>query len=228
MAMTWHATPYPGVRFREHPTRMHDGGRDRYYSIRCKTGGKDVERGLGWATAGMSLEKARQERAAFLLSLREGSDTAKALPARRRKPTLSFSRFWEQEYFPFITKTKVASSVAAEAGMYANWLKPALGALPLERLTADRLEALVADVLEAKRSFRTARYLVSVVSQVWNLAVEQHIALPENPCAQVSIATPEATMVRLLRPDEIRKILGILAQRDTELHDVVFGAVLRA
>ncbi|SBW06636.1 putative Integrase family protein [uncultured delta proteobacterium] len=225
MAMTWHATPFPGVRFREHESRMHGGEKDRYYSIRCKVRGKDIERGLGWASTGMTPEKALRELEALRASLRADSGAAAVLPARRRKPALSFSRFWEREYFPHITKTKAASSVTVEAGIYANWLEPAFGALALGRLTADRLESLVADVLEGGRSPRTARYLVSIVSQVWNLAMEKNFALPENPCARVSITAPDKTMVRLVRPDEIRKMLGVLDRRSRDLHDAVLLAL---
>lgn len=222
MAMTWHATPSPGVRYREHDTRMHQGEKDRYYSIRCKIRGKDMERGLGWASSGVTLETAEKTLAKLRASLHAAaSPEALATPVRRGKPTVLFSRFWERDYLPFITKAKTASSVAVEKGLYANWLEPAFGRLPLGRVTADRLEVLMAEVLESDRSPRTARYILSVVSQVWSLALEKNYALPENPGAKVSVPSQTGTMLRLPRPEEIRKILGFLGQHNKDLHDAV-------
>lgn len=224
--MAWHGTPYPGLRFREHDSRMHGGERDRYYSIRCKIQGKDIERGLGWASSGMTPEKALEKLAGIRMSLHAASLREKsAIPPRRRRPDIPFSRFWEREYYPYIKKTKAASSIAAEGGVYANWLEPAFGALPLARITADRLESLMADVLESNRKPRTARYILSIVSQVWNLAVGKNYSLPENPCERVIISGPEKSMVRIARPGEMRRIMGVLGQRNRDLHDAVVLAL---
>lgn len=222
MAMTWHATPYPGVRYREHDTRMHEGKKDRYYSIRCKVRGRDAERGLGWASSGVTPETAREALEKLRALLREeSSPEARTAPLRRNKPTALFSRFWERDYLPFITKNKAPSSVAVEKGIYANWLEPAFGQLPLGRLTADRLEALMAEVLESDRSPRTARYILSVVSQAWNLALEKNYALPENPSSRVAVAPQAKAMLRLPRPEEMRRMLGFLGQHNKDLHDAV-------
>lgn len=218
MATPWHPTPHPGVRFREHPTRLHDGGKDCYYSIRCKRYGRDVERGLGWASAGVTPEKAVRALRDLRAELEKKADTPP--PARKSRPTLTFACFWEREYLPHISKTKAASSVALERGLYTNWLEPAFGALPLGSLTPDRVESLVADMLEAKRSPRTVRYGLSVIAQVWALARDKHFDLPPNPCAQVDITLPELTF-RLARRDEMRKILDTLARRNKDLHDAV-------
>ena len=217
MATRWHATAYPGVRFREHASRMHLSQRDRYYTIRCKWQGKDVERGLGWASAGMSPEKAEAAlqglRAALQHQLQELAPTHKDMPA----PLFSF--FWEHEYLPYIIKKKAASSVALEQGMYANWLKPTLGSLPLNQLTSDRLDSLAADMQEANRSPRTIRYCLSIVSQMWNLARSGPFELPENPCLHVSDIVAAQTPLRLPSQNELWTILQTLLQRNKDLHD---------
>lgn len=45
-----HPTEYPGVRYREHPTRKHGIHLDRYFMIRYQKDGKRMEEGLGWAS----------------------------------------------------------------------------------------------------------------------------------------------------------------------------------
>ena len=46
----WIKTNFPGVRYREHPTRKNGVRRDQYFTIRYKMAGKDREEGLGWAS----------------------------------------------------------------------------------------------------------------------------------------------------------------------------------
>ena len=58
MKAHWNRTPYPGVRYREHPSRRHNGRPDRYFCIRYYINYKDCEEGLGWASEGWNAEKA--------------------------------------------------------------------------------------------------------------------------------------------------------------------------
>ena len=57
MAMQWQRTKFPGVRYREHPTRKHGLHRDRYFAIRAQVDGKRREEGLGWASKGWNAQK---------------------------------------------------------------------------------------------------------------------------------------------------------------------------
>ena len=53
------STPFPGVRYRVHKTRKHNGGKlDRYFFIRYRVDGKLKEEGIGWASAGWNATKA--------------------------------------------------------------------------------------------------------------------------------------------------------------------------
>ncbi len=54
----WIKTNFPGVRYREHPTRKNGIRRDQYFTIRYKLAGKDKEEGLGWASEGWTGAKA--------------------------------------------------------------------------------------------------------------------------------------------------------------------------
>ena len=54
----WIKTNFPGVRYREHPTRKHGKRRDQYFTIRYKLAGKDREEGLGWASENWTAAKA--------------------------------------------------------------------------------------------------------------------------------------------------------------------------
>ena len=58
----WKKTKYPGVRYREHPTRKHGIQKDRYFSIYYNLKGQRREEGLGWASQGWTAEKAAIQR----------------------------------------------------------------------------------------------------------------------------------------------------------------------
>ena len=49
---------YTGVYYKEHPTRKHGVKKDKYITIRYQKDGKGVEEALGWASDGMTEEKA--------------------------------------------------------------------------------------------------------------------------------------------------------------------------
>lgn len=51
-------TKYPGVRYREHSTRMHKRKLDQYFFIRYSLYGQKKEEALGWASEGWTAEKA--------------------------------------------------------------------------------------------------------------------------------------------------------------------------
>lgn len=67
MAVIWNKTNFLGVRFREHVTRKHGIRPDRCFSIRYKLNGKDKEEVAGWASEGMTAEKAFKMLAKFTL-----------------------------------------------------------------------------------------------------------------------------------------------------------------
>ena len=68
-----HKTSLTGVRYRGHPTRRFGLLRDRYYFVRVKVNGKDMEKGVGWASEGMTLEEAGRIRSEFKQSILSGA-----------------------------------------------------------------------------------------------------------------------------------------------------------
>ena len=50
-----------GIRYREHPSRKHGLKPDRYYVLRYIVDGVRRQEALGWASEGVTLEKARIE-----------------------------------------------------------------------------------------------------------------------------------------------------------------------
>mgnify|MGYP000471040312 CR=1 FL=1 len=80
----WHKTKFPGVRYREHPTRKHGVQFDKYFVIRYTLNGKRHEEALGWASDGWSPENASEELARLKRAQRTG-DGPQTLAERREQ-----------------------------------------------------------------------------------------------------------------------------------------------
>lgn len=81
MAVKWYASNFPGIRYYKHNTRKHGVKFDQYFSVRFQFNGKTIEEGLGWASEGMTAEKAYQIRC----ELKEAAKTGKGSPTLKQR-----------------------------------------------------------------------------------------------------------------------------------------------
>lgn len=242
MAVTWNKTTFLGVRFREHKTRKHGVRLDRCFSIRYKLDGKDKEEVAGWASEGMSAEKAFKLLSTIRDNIRLGieprslaawrqanEELAKEnLKARRRKEKeqVTFSEFWESDYLPGAEATKTAKSVYAEKGLYSKWIAPAIGDLPLQKLDTAKVEALALHAQKAGKSAGTVRYMLAVISQVWNAAAVRGIVQGDSPTRRVKKPRQDNRRMRFLSREEARTLLEALAKKSQSVHDEALLSLL--
>ena len=66
----WQRSEGRGIEYREHLTRRHGNGFDRYYRIRFTIQGKPMAKALGWASDGWTLENVKAERARIVNAMR--------------------------------------------------------------------------------------------------------------------------------------------------------------
>jgi Site-specific recombinase XerD len=236
MAVTWHKEEkFLGVRYREHATRKHGVKFDRCYSIRYKLNGKDKEEVVGWGSEGVTAEKAFKILSTIRESIRQGAGpqsiaamrqageekTREDAKARRRKEIedVTLSDFWEAEYLPAAEATKTARTMKGEKGLYENWIRPALGDLPLRKIDVQKVEALVLKATKAGKSAATVRYIMAVISQVWNKAATRDIVQGNSPTKMIKKPRQDNRRIRFLTEDEATKLLEALSARSIDLHD---------
>lgn len=235
MAVEWHTTKYPGVRYREHKARKNGVGFDRCFSIRYKIDGKDKEEAVGWGTEGMTAEKATKILGEIKenirlgggpQSLREkreiGQEKArleKEQAQRRKLQAKTFSEFWEETYWPEAGLSKKKNSTRTELGLYKIWLQPEIGDMPLHELEAKRLQAVINKAKMVGRSARTLQYMMAVVSQVWNLAVRDKIVQGEAPTKGVNLPKINNKRTEFLTPERASQLLAVLKKRSPDMHD---------
>lgn len=146
MSKPKNATKYPGVRYREHATSKHGVRYDKYFFIRYKSNGKDKEEGLGWASEGMTAEKASKILGQIKENIRNGTgpcslseirdlskkerEAQEAAARSEAQRLISVADFFEQEFMPFAIRSKQESSARKEFTLFRLWIEPVLGDTP--------------------------------------------------------------------------------------------------
>lgn len=236
MAVKWHSTKYPGVRYREHATRKHGVKMDRYFSIRYQKNGKRKEEGLGWATQGWTVQKAAIQLAELKNNQLTGSgpirmkekreqaeaEKRKAEDEKKQKEldSITFSRFFGETYFPQAKQNKSASSWKREEQFNRLWIGPVIGEKPLKEVSPLDLERIKRQMSNAGRSPRSIHYCLAVIRQVYNVAKFLDIHNGDNPVSRVKKPKNDNKRLRFLTHEEADRLLENLMLRSRQLHDM--------
>ena len=232
----WHKTSYPGVRYREHSTRKHGIGKDRYFAIRYRLGGVLKEEALGWASEGWTAERASLERAQLrkahktgegAISLQEKRDLEQARreqeildQARMEKENISFSLFFNDNYIPIAQLNKKSGTCKKEAGLCNKWLMPTIGGLPLRDISPLSLERVKKRLITAGKSPKTIRHVFAIVRQTWNLAKREGYVSSESPTKQVKLPKIDNERQRFLNHEEADRLLSNIKGRSQRLYEI--------
>ena len=232
-------TPYQraakGIAYREHPTRKHGKRADRYYVLVFKQGGKSVREAVGWASDGVTQDACEK----LLVQLRDNwrsgsgpqslaelrSDRQEAAEAKKieqraaAKANVTFSEFWEAEYFPAAEATRARINVESERAYYSKWIAPAIGDIPLQKIDAAKVEALAVKIQKAGKSPGTVAKILGILSQVWHKAAARDIVKGESPTRRVKKPKRDNRRARFLSHDEARTLLSALEFRSKSVHD---------
>lgn len=128
----WKKTKFIGIRYREHSTRKHGVGADRYYALHYKVDGKVKDEAAGWASEGWTAEKAFKLLSTIRDNIKTGTgpkslaetravNEAQAVAAEKEnrakiKAETTFDDFWENEYRPVASATRTARTLETERG----------------------------------------------------------------------------------------------------------------
>lgn len=237
MAAKRFSTGYPGVRYREHPTRKHGVKRDRYFFVYYRLNGKKVEEGLGWASKGMTAEKAAGELAKLKETQRLGQQGPQTLKEKRsaekdrreqevkrkeeaRKDALTFGQVFDGAYIEEADRTKDRASCKRERELCRLYIASIIGDVPIKSVTINDVETIKARMLDAKRAPATIRYALAVVRQVINYAKDHGLFEGENPVSRVKKPAGDNQRVRFLTHEEADELLEALRQHSVEVHNM--------
>lgn len=224
-----------GIRARKHPTRKHGVKADMYFVLRFTVDGKPVQEALGWASEGMTLEKARMELARLKEAKRTG-EGPRSLRERREKnkeeckakeealadakrAEILTNEFWERHYWP-AQAHKAEGSKTAENGLWKKWIQPVIGEIPFCKISVVELEKIKANMFEAEMSAASLKYALAVVSQVWNYGVKLGTVSGTSPTKQVALPKKDNKRQRYLTKEEAQKLLDTLTTCSKISHDM--------
>ncbi len=237
-------TAYPGVRYREHPTRKHGAvNKDRYFFIRYKVNGKDKEEGVGWSKA----DKMTPEKAAAILSeirenirlgkgpqslaeMRAENEAAeirkKELEDAEAKRKISFGQFFDDTYMPNAERDKSDNSIESEKGLYNKWISPVLKDVCLKDIQCTHIDKILNNMSNENRSKRTMQYALAVISQVWQCAINYKIVNGESPIKQREITKLDNERSGFLSIEQAVILLDELKKHSIDVHDCALMSLL--
>jgi integrase len=225
-----------GIRYKEHATRKHGKKPDRYWSLQYKLQGRTICEAVGWWSDGASQAQCED----ILAELRQnqksgqGPQTLREMRATNQEKrqeeaaatelannkNRSLRSVMEAEYLPRAKLTLMPNTLTAHTKLLHTWLAP-LADKPLGQITAaDLTDNVLRPMVEAGRSPNTIRNVFSVVSGVWNLAVELGIVQSENPVSRVKRPRIDNQRDRFFSKAEAAGLLSILKETSLDAHDV--------
>ena len=236
MAGKWVKTTFPGVRFKEHPTRKNGVKRDQYFTIRYKLNGKDKEEGLGWASENWTAAKA-YSRLTELKENRKIGEGPQTLAEKRdivdkrkkadktaqklaEKKNVTFGRFMAETYLPQCKLDKKEKTYDTEEMLYRRHLAGTIGALPFNKIAPFHLERIKKTMSDKKLSDRSIQYVLQLTRQVFNTARKLGVYTGESPTKAVKWPRLDNMKLRYLSITEAETLLAALATRSQNLHDV--------
>ena len=237
----WYPTKYPGVRYREHPTRKHGVQKDRYFAVRYTLNGKRYEEALGWASDGWTPQKAAEELARLkraqrtgegahtLAERREQEKARREAEEERRKQeeldALTFAQFFEDKYLPQQKTHKTHHTIRTERSYFDRWLQPNIGDKPLKKITPWDLERLKKKMSDAGTTPKTIEHSLAITRQVLNLARLLGFYDGDNPVQQVKKPKADNRRIRFLSQEEAEELLKHLAKSSPDMHDMALLAL---
>lgn len=230
MSTKWKASGTRGIRYYEHEKRKHGVKKDRYYAIRYTVDGKQKEEGLGWASEGMTEEKASYERGKLIEARRKGEGPRtltekrviqKVAQALQKAEGMTLSEFWNTDYLHSLKSRCQESSWEKEVEHYTKRIKPLMGDKPLKTITNIDIDRML-DLMRAEGySPRSQQYAVGTVHRIWKHAAKRKIMKQgDNPAIGVTLVKVNNTRLRVFTPQELQEILKYLDTSDRAAYDL--------
>ncbi|MBC2716464.1 MAG: site-specific integrase [Desulfobacteraceae bacterium] len=236
MSRKWFSTSVPGIRYREHPTRKHGKKPDRYFMIRYRKDRKSCQESLGWAsTDGITQAIAIERLSEIKRNIRKGEgpqslSEKRAMEKARREAVeaaqreaatnnITFADVWPK-YLELAKSTKTAKSVTTERISIEKWALPSIGKKRLSGICLLDLERIKKKMLDAGRAPRTIEYLMAMIRQIFNYAIDHSFFNGPNPAKKVKRIKYDNKRLRFLSVDEADHLLNLLKSRNIDLHDM--------
>ena len=196
----WKKTKFPGVRYKESPTRRHKKRPERYFSIRYQRHRKSIEEGVGWESDdGLTPDYCSQLRGQIVSNVRTGrghqtlKEMREAEEARLNADKLE-KEAKKQESTPFDVLAQHylewsegnRSSWKDDESRYRLHIKPNLGYIPIKDITPWHMERLKQKLKTKGKSPQTVLHCLSLVRAMFYKAPMWQLYNGPNPVREIA------------------------------------------
>lgn len=235
----WFKTRYPGVRYKESPTRKHKGRPEKYFSIRYSREGRSIEEGCGWEGSGVTQQYAANLRSQITQNIRSAAgfqslkekreieETRKkeesAARAEKRKRNIPFNTL-AVKYIAWAKDNK--KSWRDDESRYKTHVKPVIGNKPLYEISMIALERLKASLRKKGLADSTIKHCLVLVRQIYNRGIAWGDFQGKNPVSETSkrdrgfLKVADNRRTRFFSREEVPLLLKDLYERSLQTHDV--------
>ncbi len=224
-----------GIRYREHHERKHGKKFDRYYVLRYSANGKMNQEALGWASDGITLEKARLKLAKLREAHRSG-EGAQTLTEQKlenqllrkqqeeqdallRAKSITIGEYWKNVYWKNQSH-KSKGSLEAENALWNKWLAPVLRDTILPLLSIQELAEVKNTMMNKNMSPASIKYAIAVVSQIWTMATKEGLVSGLSPTKLVQLPKKDNKRQRFLSKEEALQLLEVLRQKSKQTYEL--------
>lgn len=234
MGIKWHQTGFKGVTAKKHETRKHGVKFDEYFRGQYQAGGKRQTIGFGWSSEGWTAKSVYYKINEYKTNAKQGqkptslkeeqaiakklNDEMEAAERQRQKENITLDDFFHNHYLTRSDDRKPETK-RREKSIYKNWIGKYLGHLPIKEIGKMEMEDLKTKMMKAKLSPRSIQYTLAITRQIFNEAIESEIYNNVNPANRVKKPRFDNARNRFLDDKEAQHLLGLLAQKNKDLHD---------
>ncbi len=234
----WKSAGFPGVRFREHPTRKHGRQPDRYYVIRYRFQEKNCDEAVGWASEGVKPSEAfrllgelkknqRMGTPPFTMAEKRAMEEAQRqaeAEARHQdqRDRITVKDFFVGDYLKAQTEKK-PSSIRREKDLFEMFIGPEIGSRTFKEVAPFNIERIKARMVKTDRSPRTVQYCMAIIRQIFNTARFHGLHDLEAPTRKVKKPKFDNKRVRHLTENEAESLMSALKKKSlkTYMHTVL-------
>ena len=211
-----------GIRYKEHTERKHGKKFDRYYVLRYTVESVKHQEALGWASEGITLEKARLKLAQLREAHRSGDGpqtlaeqkienqiarkSKEEQDALQRAKAVTFGEYWDSTYWKNQSH-KAMGSLEAESALWKKWIAPIIRNTVVSLLSVQELMELKNIMIKSEMSPASIKYAMAVVSQVWTMASKEGLVTGISPTKLIQLPKKDNKRQRFLTKGEAAELL---------------------
>jgi len=230
MKYKYQKTKYPGIRYREHPTRKYGIQKDKYFVIRYQLEGVTKTEGLGWSSAGWNEQKAVETLADIKRNIRIGQgprtlEEQRTISENERDQQLRMGMVFKDAW-KIYEKSAIKKSIDRDRQLISKWINPVIGEIPLTEVSAFHLEKIRSHMTKKNSAPRTCHYAMAVIRGIFNYCIKRGLFIGMNPVKTISLKSYDNRRTRFVSLTEANVLLEEIKSKSLDTWRITLVSLL--